>query len=111
MSDIILYILIGILTAIFIGCPIYLFFTSPSEKQKEALREWLKWAVTKAEKELGSGTGQIKLREVYNMALQQFPWLTKVVPFDIFCLYVDEALDWMRDQINKNKSIESFVKE
>lgn len=111
MSDAILYTLIVLLAIVFIGSPIYIFTQMPKEKQKEALREWLKWAVTQAEKALGSGTGQLKLREVYAMALQQFPWLAKAIPFDVFALYVDEALEWMREQIDKNKNIEAFIKE
>lgn len=42
------------------------------EQQIENLQEWLKWAVTEAEKELGSGTGQLKLRRVYDLALAKF---------------------------------------
>ena len=53
------------------------FLGLPTEQQLENLKEWLKWAVTQAEKELGSGTGQLKLRMVYDMAVEKFPWLLK----------------------------------
>ncbi len=47
-----------------IGYAIYSFVKMPSKKQLEKVREWLLYAVTKAEKELGAGTGKIKLRYV-----------------------------------------------
>lgn len=95
-------------SAVFI-CALYNFINMPREDKIKALKEWLKWAVVMAEKELGSGTGQIKLREVYNMAIAQFPWLVRYVTFEQFSAYVDEALVWMREQIAKNQSIEKLV--
>lgn len=49
------------------GYAVYVFVKMPSDKQLNKVREWLLYAVTKAEKELGGGTGQIKLRYVYDM--------------------------------------------
>ena len=37
---------------------VYVFVKMPSDKQLNKVREWLLYAVTKAEKELGGGTGQ-----------------------------------------------------
>ena len=90
-------------------CAAYAFFTMPKEKQVAALKEWLKWAVSMAEKELGSGTGQLKLREVYNMAIQQFPWLIRVITFEHFSSLVDEALEWMNGQIETNPAFKSLM--
>ena len=73
------------------------------------VKEWLKYAVTMAEKELGSGTGQLKLREVYDWFLEMFPVFGKIVPFSIFSKWVDLALDWMREQLKDNGNISVFV--
>ena len=51
------------------------FFRLPREKQMENVRQWLLGAVTAAEKELGGGTGKLKLRTVYDAFLTKFPWL------------------------------------
>lgn len=40
------------------------FFKSSKEEQMKKIREWLVYATTIAEKELGGGTGQLKLRFV-----------------------------------------------
>ena len=68
-------------------------------------KEWLKWAVCKAEEELGSGTGQLKLHMVYDMFVEKFPAFASVVPFSIFSKWVDLALEWMREQLKKNDNI------
>lgn len=73
------------------------------------VKEWLKYAVTIAEKELGSGTGQIKLREVYDWFLEMFPVFSKILPFIIFSKMVDNALEWMRLQLENNDNIRNFV--
>lgn len=86
------------------------FLGLPTDQQIENLKEWLKWAVTEAEKELGSGTGQLKLRRVYDLALAKFPWIARIVPFEEFSMWVDEALIWLGKQLESNKAITNMVK-
>ena len=86
------------------------FLGLPTDQQIENLQEWLKWAVTEAEKELGSGTGQLKLRRVYDLALAKFPWIARLVPFEEFSMWVDDALLWLNKQLESNKAITSMVK-
>lgn len=91
------------------GTAIYNFVKSPSSTQISALKEWLKYAVTLAEKELGSGTGQLKLRYVYEMFVSKFTWLAQIIDFDTFSDYVDEALEWMRKQLEENTAVSELV--
>lgn len=79
------------------------FVRSPSDKQIENLKEWLKLAVTEAEAALGSGTGQLKLRDVYDMAVEKFPWVAEFITFETFSTWVDEALEWMNNQLESNE--------
>lgn len=72
-------------------------------------KKWLEWAVAEAENQLGTGTGQLKLRQVYNWFTAQFPFFSKIVPFKTFSKWVDLALDWMRDQMEKNKDIKAVI--
>lgn len=88
---------------------IYNFVILPDIQKKENVREWLKYAVIEAEKELGSGTGQLKLRKVYNMATANFPWIVQLVSFEVFSLWVDEALEWMKNQLKSNLAIDTYV--
>ena len=81
----------------------------PAEQRKK-VKEWLLLAVTEAEKELGSGTGQLKLRYVYDLFLQRFPAVAKRISFETFSYWVDRALIDMREMLSKNKAIYRMVK-
>lgn len=76
---------------------------------KQKVKIWLEWAVTTVEKELGTKTGQLKLRKVYDMFIERFPIFSKLVSFNIFSTWVDLALEWMKEQINKNEAIKAFT--
>lgn len=91
------------------GYALYRFFKLPSEAQLDKVKEWLLYAVTEAEKELGGGTGQLKLRYVYDMFLAKFPWLVNVVSFDTFRDLVDETLVDMREMLQKNQAVKALV--
>ena len=84
------------------GYAVYVFVKMPSDKQLNKAREWLLYAVTKAEKELGGGTGQIKLRYVYDMFVARFTWLARV-------MMVDEALERMKKMLESNKAMQTLV--
>ncbi|MDO4332538.1 MAG: hypothetical protein Q4C58_07590 [Eubacteriales bacterium] len=92
-----------------IGYAIYSFVKMPSTKQLDKVREWLLYAVTKAEKELGAGTGKIKLRYVYDMFVARFEWLAKVITFEMFSMMVDEALEQMKSMLETNEAAQKFV--
>lgn len=81
----------------------------PTEKQLEKVREWLLWAVTEAETALGGGTGQLKLRYVYDLFVQRFAWLAKVISFEKFSDFVDEALEEMWKMLETNESAKKLV--
>lgn len=88
---------------------IYSFVKMPSDKQLNKVREWLLYAVTKAEKELGAGTGKLKLRYVYDMFVARFEWLAKVITFDMFSMMVDEALEQMRTMLDSNEAVQKLI--
>lgn len=85
------------------------FFQLPSNEQVEKVREWLLYAVTEAERELGGGTGQLKLRSVYDMFVLRFPKLVALFSFDFFAELVDEALVEMREMLKKNQAVKAIV--
>lgn len=81
----------------------------PSEEQLLKVKEWLLFAVVMAEKELGAGTGQLKLRYVYDMFVEKFPALVSIISFELFSRLVDEALEKMRHLLEYNKDLEDYV--
>ena len=90
-----------------IGVALVMIYIAITDKKK--VLEWLRYAVTMAEQELGGGTGQIKLRQVYDMFIERFPIFSKLVPFSVFSSWVDIALEFLKEQIEKNQKIKDFV--
>lgn len=88
---------------------IYYFMNLSKEKQLEVVREWLLLACIQAEKALGSGTGQVKLRFVYDLFIDKFKYLSLVISFEQFSMLVDDALDTMKDMISNNKQVEGYI--
>lgn len=85
------------------------FSKEPTEAKIGMIKEWLLYAVTMAEKELGGGTGQIKLRYVWDMFIKTFPALAPLIPFEIFKALVDEALEEMRHLLETNMDVLYYV--
>lgn len=83
----------------------------PTEKQKEKIKNWLIYACIEAEKELQSGTGQLKLRDVWNKfcAIPAFTAIAKFISFDTFSEYVKEALTMAKEMLVKNRSLATYV--
>lgn len=89
----------------------YRFAGLPSEEQKAKVKEWLIWACIEAEKALQSGTGQLKLRQVYNMfcAVPAFTWVAKLVPFGTFSDWVSAALITVKEMLISNQALAKYV--
>lgn len=105
------YLMVGFMAvAGLIGAVVVRFFKLPTKEQIVKVKEWLLWACTEAEKELGGNTGTLKLRQVYDLFLQRFPALAMAVSFDTFSLWVDGALEEMRKMLTQNKAVRMMVK-
>lgn len=105
------FVVVGILVLIVCaGFAVYHFLGLPTDKQISSIKEWLKYAVTMSEKELGAKTGQLKLRMVYDLFVSKFPTVAKIVTFDTFSNWVDDALVWLNKQLEDNEQIKTVVK-
>ena len=98
---ILIIVAIAIIAALFIVLAI---------KQPKKVKEWLRYAVIEAEKELGSGTGPVKLRAVYDMFITKFPKLSVFISFNTFSEWVDVALDYMEKLLTDNKDVKAILK-
>ena len=98
---------IGIVAVI--GLYIYEYIHLSKEKQLEIAKEWLLFAVVEAEKQLGEGTGAIKLRFVYDMFTNKFKFLSMLLSFEQFSSMVDDVLDRMRLMLTSNEQLKSYV--
>lgn len=81
----------------------------PTAQKIKDVKQWLCFAVSEAEKKLKSGTGQLKLRTVYDMFLERFPELKIYITFDRFSLWVKEALEWMKKELETNPAFKEYI--
>ena len=88
---------------------VWKFAKLPTDEQINAVKEWLVGVVVEAERELGSGTGALKLRQVYDLFVIRFPWMAKIVSFDTFAMWVDDALVVMREMLENNHAVKEYV--
>ena len=106
------YIILIAVAAVTVGVYfIFKFFKLPRESQIKKVKEWLLFAVSQAEKELGSGTGQLKLRYVYDMFVTKFPYLVQFISFERFSALVDEVLEKFKEMLKNNKALQQYVNE
>ena len=94
-----------------VGLTIKEFIEIGKEKQLEKVKEWLLYACIMAEKKLGGGTGQVKLRYVYDLFVEKFSFLKLLVTFEQFSGMVDEALVKMREMLEKNPNVAMLVED
>ena len=104
------YIIVALVAAAIVaGVFTYRHFKLPSKEQLDNVREWLLGVVIKAEKELGGGTGKLKLRLVYDWFVCRFPWIAKVLSFKKFSVMVDDALEEAELLLKNNKRVAAYV--
>ena len=100
------YIQIGVVVAIILIAVVLIVL---AVKQPKKVKEWLLWAVIQAESTLGGGTGQVKLRAVYDLFVERYKVISFLVSFDTFSKWVDVALDEMRVMLEQNVNVQALV--
>jgi hypothetical protein len=98
-----------IIAALVVIAALISFCRQPKAVQLAKVKEWLLWAVCKAEEELGSGTGILKLRLVYDMFVNTWPFVAKIIKFTTFSHLVDEALAKVKLLLENNIKITAWI--
>lgn len=102
-------IILGLITVIVICVIVIWFLKLGKKKQIAIISEWLLLAVIKAEKELGDGTGQIKLRFVYDLFIDKFRFASMFITFGQFSALVDGALIIMKEMVSNNNQVKNYI--
>lgn len=102
--------IIAFIGGIIVGYFGHSFFTSSDEEKINTIKRVLLYLIAMAEKELGSGTGDLKLAKVYDEFTTQYPDLVKVITYEQFKTLVDEVLTEFEDMLKDNKKIEEYIK-
>lgn len=104
-NNVIFVLIIAILIIVFL----IWFLKLGKAQQMKIISEWLILAVIKAEKELGGGTGQVKLRYVYDLFIDKFKFVSMFITFQSFSLLVDGALIVMKEMISNNNQVKEYI--
>jgi hypothetical protein len=88
-----------------VSIKLYKWFKQPNSEQIRQIQEWLIYAVAEAEKTLGSGTGELKLRYVYDKFVTKFPAAAIFISFEDFSIMVEKALQKFEELLQTNESI------
>ena len=80
-----------------------------TDAQKDAVKEWLLYAVTEMEIRWGKGTGKIKLRNAYDKFVRRFPDVARLISFETFAVWVDAALVEMKGLLENNPEMKSLI--
>lgn len=99
MSNVV-YFIIAVLAVIFVMI---------AAMKYKSFKNWLVYAVSEAEKYLGSGTGKLKIRYAYDLAIKQYPVIAKIIPWSLFSKLIDAALVVMRQMIDDNQMIANVI--
>lgn len=103
-------VIVGLIVLFGVGTvAVIQFLKSPKSAQMEKVKEWLIWACLEAEKIMGSKLGEAKLRFTYDLFLKRFPFMSKIISFELFSSLVDEALVTVRKMLESNVKAQAYV--
>lgn len=104
-----LVVLVCAIGGVVFGCK--KFAQSGKTNQLKKVKEWLLFACVEAERDFGSGKGQLKLRYVYDMFVEKFGVIKYIVTFEEFSKMVDEvlesAIEFFENRQIENKPLDS----
>lgn len=103
-------IVVGIIALIaMVVVAVIQFMKLPTTEQRKKIQKCLLSWVIEAERDLGGGTGKVKLSTVYGTFVTAFPILKNFISFETFSVWVDEALDEMRKMLEENENLKQVV--
>lgn len=108
MTDIIMYIILGVIGAAVLAFVIYKVIQIAKmkpEERRELIKTYLKGLVAEAEKQIGAGNGDLKLAQVEEWFNKKAPMILKIV---LSILGKENIKDLIEDALKEIK--ESFEK-
>lgn len=105
------FIVIIVAILVISGVFIFNFLQKPSEQKLQNIKEWAIYACALAQAHLGSGTGQLKMRETYDMFISRFPDLVKIVPFEMYKNIAESALLEFKKMLENNPKVKELILE
>ena len=104
------HLIITALAMIVIAIVFIIDFIKKSPKERmDSIKQWAIYACALAESHLGSGTGQLKMRETYDMFLEKFPSLAEVITYEKYKAIAETALIEFKEMLKTNPNIQNII--
>lgn len=104
------YLILAAIAVLIVGIKV-IYELIQSKQLIPKIQEWLLYAVIEAEKALGEGTGEAKLRLVYDMMIAKFPAAVLLISFAKFKEMVDIALAQLEEMLKDNVNLQHYIDE
>ncbi len=102
-------IIVAIAVVTIAGTFIVNFMQKSTEEKLQSVKEWAIYACAIAEATLGSGTGQLKMRETYDMFITRFPDLAKIISFETYKMTAEIALTEFKKMLETNPNVQELI--
>lgn len=79
------------------------------KQEKAIIFKMLYALVTEAEKNYGSGTGELKLSSVVSQVYEKAPTIASVIPVGTLEKWVNEALEKAKEKWAANKNVATYI--
>lgn len=79
------------------------------KQEKAVIFKMLYALVTEAEKQYGSGTGELKLSSVIAQIYEKAPAAVKVIPVSTLQSWVEDALETAKEKWAKNSNVATYI--
>lgn len=104
------YLIVTAAAMIVVAVTFIIDFVKKSPKERmESVKQWAVYACALAEAHLGSNTGQMKMKETYNMFLQKFPDLAKQISYDTYKETAESALVELKEMLKTNPYTQNVI--
>lgn len=85
------------------------FLQKSTEEKLQSVKEWAIYACAIAQAHLGSGTGQLKMRETYDMFIIRFPDLAKIISYETYKFTAELALAEFKKMLETNPNVKDLI--
>ena len=102
-------IIAALAVCVFGGSFVANFLQKSTEEKLQSVKEWAIYACAIAQAHLGSGTGQLKLRQTYDMFIIRFPDLAKVISYETYKMTAELALTELKKMLATNPNVKDLI--
>lgn len=104
------YLIVTAIAMVIVAISFVIDFIKKSPKERlECVKQWAVYACAMAEAHLGSNTGQMKMKETYDMFLAKFPSLAQQISYETYKNIAEQALLELKEMLKTNPNTQNVI--